>query len=213
MALGSTSGKTVSPPPESCAAPATLMGFYAPTATWVRRYARPGIPAPARSASRVSHPLDGFLPPNFPASRTGATHGVHPPELFPSAERYAFRRHGPPAVSDISSCCSEDQEVEMPCGSRASFPAEIRTVSGDPKVPGRPMLSWALSSPLQSLRRRAVRTVARPLPSCAFHPAIPGDHRMRHSRALPTRRLGKTKLPGSLEVFHQDPPSTLVRRQ
>jgi hypothetical protein len=60
--LGSPSGHTSSSPPESCAAPATLMGFTAPTATSARRSTSPGIPNPVRSVFRVSHPLDGFLP-------------------------------------------------------------------------------------------------------------------------------------------------------
>jgi hypothetical protein len=126
IGLDSPSGHTGKSPPESCAAPATLMGFGAPTATSARRSTVPGIPTPVRSAFRVSHPLDGLLPPSLPTSRVGATHGVHPTELFPPAEPYAFRRRCPLAVSDIASPCSEDQEVKMPRGFRALLPAEIR---------------------------------------------------------------------------------------
>jgi len=142
MVLNSPSGPAVIPPPESCAAPATLMGFCAPTTTQARGYALPGFPTPARSAFRVFHPLDGFLPPGFPVAKTGAVHGVHPSEPFPSTERYAFRRLGPLVVSDISPFCSEDQEVKMPRDSRALFPAEVRTAP-ETEVPRRPMLSWA----------------------------------------------------------------------
>ena len=50
----------------------------------------PGLPHPVRSASRVSHPLDGLLP-RVPARHTCArqtsTHGIDaPPELFPRRE-------------------------------------------------------------------------------------------------------------------------------
>ena len=60
--LGSPPGHTGKSPPESCAAPATLMRFAAPTATSARRSTSPGVPDPVRSVFRVSHPLDGFLP-------------------------------------------------------------------------------------------------------------------------------------------------------
>jgi hypothetical protein len=60
--LGSPPGRTDKSPPESCAAPATLMRFGAPTAASARRSTWPGDPTPVRSAFRVSHPLDGFLP-------------------------------------------------------------------------------------------------------------------------------------------------------
>jgi hypothetical protein len=62
IGLGSPPGHTCKFPPESCAAPATLMRFGAPTATSARRSTSPGFPRPVRSAFRVSHPLDGFLP-------------------------------------------------------------------------------------------------------------------------------------------------------
>ena len=42
---------------------ATLLRFFAPTATSVREVHNPGFPHPVRSVFRVSHPLDGFLPP------------------------------------------------------------------------------------------------------------------------------------------------------
>jgi hypothetical protein len=106
------------------------MGFFAPTATSARRSTLPGIPNPVRSASRVSHPLDGFLPSSLPTSRAGATHGVHPSEPFPPAEPSAFRRPCPHAVSGNASSCSEDQEVTLPRSSRALLPARIRTRPG-----------------------------------------------------------------------------------
>jgi hypothetical protein len=50
-------------PRRSLPTPATLLRFFAPTATSVREVHQPGFPHPVRSAFRVSHPLDGFLPP------------------------------------------------------------------------------------------------------------------------------------------------------
>jgi hypothetical protein len=90
IGLAGSSGLSEIAPPESCAAPATLLGFCAPTTTSTRRSTQPGLPTPVRSAYRVSHPLDGLLPPCLPISRTGAARGVHPPERFPPAEPYAF---------------------------------------------------------------------------------------------------------------------------
>jgi len=110
---------------------------------------KPGLPTPVRSACRVSHPLDGLLPPCLPAARTGATHGVHPSELFPSAEPYALRRQYPLAVSGIAYSCSENQKFTMPCGSRALIPAEIRTRRRPRPPSGR--CSPGVQSPLQSV--------------------------------------------------------------
>jgi hypothetical protein len=136
-------------PPESCAAPATFMGFSAPTATSARRSTYPGIPTPVRSAFRVSHPLDGLLPSRLPATRTGATHGVHPAELFPSAEPYASRRLCPLAVSGIAYSCSENQKFTMPRDSRALLPAEIRTPPGRSRTRADTLLGFL--PPLQSV--------------------------------------------------------------
>jgi hypothetical protein len=97
---------------------------------------------------------------SLPISRIGAARGVHPSELFPPAEPYASRRLCPLAVSDITFSCSEDQEIMMPRGSRALFPARIRALSG-PK-PGGPMLSW-VSGPLQSVRHTPWKRL--PVPS------------------------------------------------
>jgi hypothetical protein len=151
MALGSPSRYTEEPPPESCAAPATLMGFCAPTATSARRSTIPGIPTPVRSAFRVSHPLDGLLPPHLPITRIGATHEVHPPERFPSAEPYAFRRQCPLVVYGMAFSCSEDQKVTMPRDFRALLPAKIRTPKN--RSSRKPILSWAFQ-PLQSIPRQ-----------------------------------------------------------
>jgi hypothetical protein len=112
---------------------------------------KPGIPTPVRSASRVFHPPGGFLPPNFPATRTGATHGVHPSELFPFAEPYVLRRLCPLAVPGIAYSCSENQKFTMPRGSRALFPAKIRTCRRPKPASGRcslgfPRLSRAFPS-------------------------------------------------------------------
>jgi hypothetical protein len=102
---------------------------------------------------------------HLPVSRTGATHGVHPSELFPSAEPHAFRRRYPLAVSDIALYCSEDQKATMPCSSRAFLPAEIRTHPG--RSPAEPILSW-VSCASPELDSHAVGSASRPFPSCAF---------------------------------------------
>jgi hypothetical protein len=203
MALGSPSRYTEEPPPESCAAPATLMGFCAPTATSARRSTIPGIPTPVRSAFRVSHPLDGLLPSSLPTSRVGTTHGVHPTESYPLAEPFAFRRHCPPAVSGNASSCSEDQEVTLPRSSRALLPARIRTRPGRSRTG--PILSWAFG-PLQSVSP-INRGDGFPTPSLMrFSRPLSGRTDERRSRALPEDRVGRA-LAGatnSLEVFHQD---------
>jgi hypothetical protein len=47
----------------SLAAPTTLLGFLRPYSDISEEVHGPGLPHPVRSAFRVSHPLDGFLPP------------------------------------------------------------------------------------------------------------------------------------------------------
>jgi hypothetical protein len=142
------------------------MGFFAPTATSARRSTFPGIPTPVRSASRVSHPLDGFLPSSLPTSRAGATHGVHPSEPSPPAEPSAFRRPCPHAVSGNASSCSEDQEVTLPRSSRALLPARIRTRPG--RSPGAGRYSLGLCAPLESVPRPPWGRLPVPFP-----PALP----------------------------------------
>jgi hypothetical protein len=169
LGLGSPSGHASALPPESCAAPATLMGFLAPTATSARRSTIPRIPTPVSSASRVSHPLDGLLPSSLPATRTGAAHGVRPPEPFPRAEPYASRRRCPPAVPGNAFSCSEDQEVTMPRSSRALLPARIRTHPSRGR--GGPMLSWAFL-PLQSVPRPPWGRLPAPFPHALSAPGL-----------------------------------------
>ena len=125
-----------------------------------------GFPTPVRSAFRVSHPPGGFLPPSLPASRTGATHGVHPSELYPSAEPYALQRLCPLVVSGIAYSCSENQKFTMPRDSRALLPAEIRTLCQPKPTSGRYSHGFLNASPERSLR--AAGPASRTLPSCAF---------------------------------------------
>jgi hypothetical protein len=165
MDFGFPSGHAVAIPPEPRGAgdPHGVSRLYSDISVEIHG---PGRPNPVRSAFRVSHPLDGLLPPRLPISRIGATHEVHPTEPFPSTELYAFRRLCPLAVSGMACSCSEDQEVTMPRGSRALLPAEIRTTAN--RGPPKPMLSWACcASP--ELFPLAVGPASRTLPSCASH--------------------------------------------
>ena len=114
-------------PRRSPKTPTTFMGFVRLYSDMGVKVNGPGLPTPVRSACRVSHPLDGLLPSRFPATRTGATHEVHPTERYPSAEPHVFRRRCPLVVSGIACSCSEDQEITMPRNFRALLPAEIRT--------------------------------------------------------------------------------------
>ena len=142
-------------PSESCAAPTTFMGFSRPYSDISVKIHEPGLPHPVWSVFRVFRPLDGLLPSRLPTSRIGATHGVHPAELFPSAEPYASRRRCPLAVSGIAYSCSENQKFTMPRDFRALLTAEIRTRRQPKPAPG-PILSWAfcrLSRAFPSCRR------------------------------------------------------------
>ena len=125
-----------------------------------------GLPTPVRSAFRVFHPLDGFLPPSLPASRTGATHGVHPSELYPSAEPYALQRLCPLVVSGIAYSCSENQKFTMPRDFRALLPAVIRTRRRPKPTLSRYSHGFSNASPERSLH--AVGPASRTLPSCAL---------------------------------------------
>jgi hypothetical protein len=126
----------------------------------------PGVPLPVRSAFRVSHPLDGLLPPSFPATRTGAAHGVHPSELFPPTEPYALRRLCPLVVSGIAYSCSENQKFTMPRDSRALLPARIRTRRRSEPTPSRCSPGVFDASPERS--PSAAGSTSRTLPSCAL---------------------------------------------
>ena len=142
-------------------------------------YSTRGFQPPVRSVSRVSHPLDGLLPPSLPITRIGAAPGVHPSELSPRAKLCASRRRCPHAVSDITSFCSEDQEVKMPRGSRALFPARIRTPSGQSPEEADTLLGF---KPLQSFPAPPWRRLPAPFPHVlpvpplreTEHPALQG---------------------------------------
>jgi len=95
--------------------------------------------------------LTAFSLHRFPVTRTGATRGVHPSELFPLTEPYAFRRRCPHAVSDIALFCSEDQKATMPRGSRVFLFVRIRIRSH--RGAAESMLSWGFAAPLQSMTR------------------------------------------------------------
>jgi len=129
-------------PRRSLPTPAALLRFSAPTATSVRRSTNPGFHTRCVPPSGFLTPLTVSSLRHLPVSRTGATHGVHPAELFPLAEPYASRRRCPLAVSDIAFFCSEDQKITMPRSFRALLPARIRIPAPEPEGPGGSMLSW-----------------------------------------------------------------------
>ena len=110
--------------------PATLMSFRAPTTTSEWGSTGPGFHTRFVPPSGFLTLLTVCSPQLLPISKIGAVHGVHPAELFPLAEPYAFRRRDPLAVSDIEFFCSEDQEITMPRGFRAFLSARIRIRSG-----------------------------------------------------------------------------------
>jgi hypothetical protein len=107
--------------------------------------------------------------PRLPVPGTGAAHGVHPAERFPSVEPHAFQRLCPPAVPGIACSCSEDQEITMPRSSRALLPTEVRTRCG-PRSAKADALMGVLASPERS--PRGAHPASRARPSCAFsrHP-------------------------------------------
>jgi hypothetical protein len=164
MDFGFPSGHTETILPEPCGAsdPPGVLRLYSDISMEVHQ---PGLPHPVRSAFRVSHPLDGLLPPGFPTTRIGATHEVHPTEPSPSTEPYVFRRLCPLAVPGMACSCSEDQEVTMPRSSRTLLPAEIRASAG--RSSPKSMLSWVLT-PLQSVSRSPWVRLPEP-----FLPALP----------------------------------------
>jgi hypothetical protein len=141
-------------PSESCAAPTTFMGFLAPTATSARRSTHPGFHTRYGPPSGFPTLLTVYSLRTFRPRRIGATHGVHPAELFPSAEPYASRRLCPHAVSGIAYSCSENQKFTMPRDSRALLPAEIRTPHGRSRLRADTLLGFCrLSRAFPSCRR------------------------------------------------------------
>jgi hypothetical protein len=142
-------------------------------------------------------------PPRFPVPETGAAHGVHPAERFPSAEPCAFRRPCPLAVSGIAHSCSEDQKFTMPRSSRALLPTEVRTHHG-PR-PGRAdALMGVFASPERS--PRGAGPASRTCPSCASPQPAYGRPAGRRSKELARTRVDGSLASSvdSLEVFHQD---------
>ena len=155
--------------PESCAAPTTLMGFCAPTTTWARRSTQPGLPTPVRSAFRVSHPPDGFLPPDFPTSGVGAVRGVHPPEPFPPAEPYAFGARALMLFLASRSLALRTRRSRCPaapgpCSLRGSVPAHLPRLGAGRCSHG----LFSLSGVFLRYRR-----IGFPIPSLMhFHPSV-----------------------------------------
>jgi hypothetical protein len=100
----------------------------------------------------------------------------------------------------------------MPRDSRALFPAEVRTASKT-EVPRRPMLSWASLRLSRAFPDGSWERLPAPNPPVL---SMPGSARIRASGtpgpAEPPSRRSSRSL-GSPEVFHQDPPSALDRRQ
>jgi hypothetical protein len=165
---------------------------------------RPGPP------SGFSTLLTVCSPPRLPAHGTGAAHGVHPAERFPSVEPYAFRRPCPHAVFGIACSCSEDQEFTMPRSSRALLPTEVRTCNGP--------------RPAQADALMGVSCLSKAIPT-QRGPGFPGPSLLRFARPISGRPSGRRSrdlthaqagrpLAGSTsfpEVFHQDLSSDAPR--
>ena len=148
----------------------------------------PGHPNPVRSAFRVSHPLDGLLPPMLSDPKAGTTRGViGPPEPYPFAEPHASRRRDPHAVSDIACSCSEDQEVTMPRDSRALLSAKIRTDGKPGPAAAAALLGF---SPFRSVNHRPGRE-----PVARLHPDVP-----QKIRPEGLKLLGDPGFPGPWET-------------
>jgi len=154
-------------PSRSLPTPAALLRFPAPTATSARRSTNPGFQTRCVPPSGFLTLLTVSSLRHLPVSRTGATHGVHPSELFPLAEPYASRRRFPLAVSDIAFFCSEDQRITMPRSFRALLPARIR-------IPGSRTRRFGGIDALLGIRlsRAIPRTPWNRLPG-PFLPALP----------------------------------------
>ena len=165
VGLDGPSGHTDNALPESCAAPATLMGFRAPTTTWAWRSTRPGLPTPVRSAFRVSHPLDGLLPPGFPTSRIGAVRGVHPSEPFPPAEPYAFGATALMLFLASRSLALRTRRTRCPATpGRYSLQGSVPAVSRS-SVRADALMGFSASPELSP---DTGGSASRPLPSCTF---------------------------------------------
>lgn len=140
-----------------------------------------GLPTPVCPAFRVSHPLDGFLPPCLPITRIGAARGVHPPEPFPPAEPYAFGACALMLFLTSHSLALRTRRSRCPaaprlCSLRRSVPSVDLSPLG-------PMLSWA------SLPLRSVPPVSRVRLPVLFPHALPPivlrrSRCGRYSRAL-----------------------------
>ena len=182
VGLAGPSGHSYDAPPESCAAPATLMGFCAPTTTSTRRSTRSGFPTPVCSAFRVSHPLDGLLPPCLPITRIGAARGVHPPERFPPAEPYAFGARALMLFMTSRSLALRTRRSRCPaaprlCSLRRSVPA------CGPESTRADALMGFFASPERS--PGAASPASRTLPSCTFAASTSEEaESSRCSRAL-----------------------------
>jgi hypothetical protein len=234
LVVGSTT-RSFADSPADAEAPAASMGFLPPFRVRpdqprrnLERFNGPhGVCRPYSGAGTEElcepgfqprpRPPAGFLtlltvcsPPCLPAHGTGATHGVHPAERFPSVEPYAFRRRCPLAVSGIACSCSEDQEFTMPCSSRALLPTEVRTCLGPRPAQADALMGFLCLSRAIPTRRGP----GFPGPSLLrFTRQTSGRPNDRRSRDFTDAWAGKP-LAGpanSLEVFHQDLSSVSPR--
>jgi len=126
----------------------------------------PGLPDPVRSAFRVSHPLDGFLPPapsgpEGPVPLMGFTlQSVSPPRSrtpFGAVALLPFLASRSPALRTRRPRCPAAPGL---CSPRGSVPYGA-------EAPGAVTLLGFCASP--EFSPRTVEPASRPLPSCAFH--------------------------------------------
>jgi hypothetical protein len=149
----------------------------------------PGLPHPARSALGVSHPLDGFLPPHFTASRAAAAHGVGGRPVTVPTRRSP---KGPGQVRDVG----------------ASRPSALRNRrSSAPRPRGwAPVPEHRRPEPLSPPRSHS--GVRRPKPPSAG--AFPRELRRPKPRRSSTRGVGD---PAAEAAFTRRPASGLRRRK
>jgi hypothetical protein len=189
VGLDGPPGHAGNTPPESCAAPATFMGFFAPTATSARRSTDPGfhtryVPPSGFLAlltvcslrafrSRGSVPLVGFTLQSLSPSQSRTPCGAMALVLFLTSCSSALRTRR-------SRCPAAPGQ----CSLRGSVPAAGRSPQG-------PMLSW-VSRPLQSIPRTPGDRLPGPFPHAL--PPTETDERTRRNRKAGTP--GHRRTPG-----------------
>jgi hypothetical protein len=163
-------GHTELTPPESCAAPATFMGFLAPTATSARRSTNPGfqsryVPPSGFLTLLTVFSLRAFRPRGSVPLMGFTLQSLSPPQGRTPCDAVALLPFLTSCSSALRTRRSRCPAAPGHCSLRGSVPTAGRSPQG-------PMLSWVFR-PLQSVPRTPGDRLPGPFPRALFPTGLP----------------------------------------